>query len=93
MTVKWGNEKGMETYGAKRKEIESKNMLFTFPAARPSRTIPNFKPETCEEVEVDDDDVVPLAFDAGKIFIFNMSNVLCVAAINESARNGDTNVD
>lgn len=42
-------------------------MLFTLPAARPSRTIPNFKPETCEEV--DDEDDAPLALDAGKIFI------------------------
>ena len=46
------------------------NGEITFPAARPRRTMPNFKPETCEDVEDDDDDVAPPAFDAGKIFIF-----------------------
>lgn len=45
--------------------------LRTFPAARPSRTIPSFRPETCEDVEDDVDDA-PLAFDAGKIFIFRV---------------------
>lgn len=31
--------------------------------------MPSFKPETCEDVE-DDEDEAPLALDAGKIFIF-----------------------
>jgi hypothetical protein len=31
--------------------------------------MPSFKPETCEDVE-DDEDEAPPAFDAGKIFIF-----------------------
>lgn len=42
--------------------------VFTFPAARPRRTMPNLRPETCEEVDEGDD--APVAFDAGKIFIF-----------------------
>jgi hypothetical protein len=49
----------------------------TFPAARPSRTMPSFKPETCEDVE-DDEDEAPLALDAGKIFIF----VKCVSTLS-----------
>ena len=46
-----------------------KKIIITFPAARPSRTMPSFKPETCEDVE-DEEDEAPPAFDAGKIFIF-----------------------
>ena len=33
--------------------------------------MPSFKPETCEDVE-DDEDEAPPAFDAGKIFIFEI---------------------
>ena len=44
--------------------------MFTLPAARPRRTMPNFKPETCEEVEDDEDEAPVDPFDAGKIFIF-----------------------
>ena len=32
--------------------------------------MPNFKPETCEEVEDDEDEAPVDPFDAGKIFIF-----------------------